>query len=159
MLPVPRVLQLPKIRNSSSVPQKSFLCPSFNPFYLLKCVLGAGENELESVQFLAFLSMAITEDPQRQSRKVKQTKRSVLAVLYEIIVPPLHPFYFYCFAFCFLAVSMHTFTCLLSSQLPSLHFLSPLPFAAHPLILDSSASILVLSDKLVKWYGAQRMEE
>lgn len=92
--------------------QKSFLCLSFNPFYPLKCVLGAGENELKSVQFLAFLSMAITEDPQRRSEKLKQTKRSVLAVLCEIIVSPLDPFYFYCFAFfCSrsLAVSIVTF--------------------------------------------------
>lgn len=74
--------------------QKSFLCSSFNPFYALKCVLGAGENELESVQCPAILSEAITEDPQRHGKKLKQTERSVLC---EIVSPPLDPFYFYCF--------------------------------------------------------------
>lgn len=108
--------------------QKSFLCSSFNPFYPLKCVLGAGENELESVQCLAFLSTAITEDPQRLSKKLKQTKRSVLAVLCEIIVSPLDPSYYF-FAFCSLACFPLPFKCL--PLLCSLIFYSLYRFLLH----------------------------
>lgn len=39
--------------------------PGFQSILALKRVLGAGENELEPVQCLAFLSVAITKDPQR----------------------------------------------------------------------------------------------
>lgn len=42
--------------------------PEFQSILALKRVLGAGENELEPVQCLAFLSVAITEDPQRQRK-------------------------------------------------------------------------------------------
>lgn len=62
------------------------------------------ENELEAVLCLAFLSTAITEDPQRRSEELKQTERSVLAVLREIIVSPLDPFYFYCISVILLAL-------------------------------------------------------
>lgn len=73
--------------------QESFLCLSFNPFYSLKCVQGAGENELVPAPCLAFLS--ITEDPQRRSEKLKQTEVRLLAVLCKIIVSPLDPLYFF----------------------------------------------------------------
>lgn len=153
--------------------QKSFLCSSFNPFYSLKCVLGAGENELEPVQCLAFLSVAITEDPQRRSEKLKQAERSVLAVLCKIIVSPLDPFYFYCFPFLLLVFpSPRPCLPLLSSLIfyPPLVCLSPclsfhllshlLPsslilLSSH---LHSSASIFCSSDELVKWYSVQKME-
>lgn len=59
---------------SSSVSQKSFLCSNFNPFYTLKCVQGARGNELAALPMLclAFLSLAITVDPQKRGEKLKQ---------------------------------------------------------------------------------------
>lgn len=59
---------------SSSVSQKSFLCSNFNPFYTLKCVQGARENELAALPMLclASLSLAITVDPQKRGEKLKQ---------------------------------------------------------------------------------------
>lgn len=150
--------------------QKSFLCPSSNPFYSLKCVLGTGENELESVQCLAFLSMAITEDPQRRSEKLKRTKRSVLAVLCKIIVSPLDPFYFYCFqCFCL----FFPLPCLCLPLLSCLIFFRPYCFSLcasfqSPLLPSSVlsshliSSLLCcfyfdLSDELGKWYNVGKM--
>lgn len=146
--------------------QKSFLCSSFNPFYALKCVLGAGENELESVQCPAILREAITEDPQRQSKKLKQTERSVLC---EIIVSPLDPFYFYCFC-CYFACFPSPRLCL--PLLSSLSFYSLYRFSVYfshllshflppsLILIWSQISYLFwfISDKLAKWYGVQKME-
>lgn len=83
---------------NGSVSQKSFLWPGLNPFYPLKCVLGAGENESESVRCLAFLSLAITEHPQRRSKK-RETRMNRVVRLgcfsADYCFTP-DPFYFYC---------------------------------------------------------------
>lgn len=148
--------------------QKSFLCPSSNPFYSLKCVLGAGENELESVQCLAFLSMAITEDPQRRSEKLKRTKRSVLAVLCKIIVSPLDPFYFYCFqCFCLffplpclclpLLSCLIFFVLIVSLYVPLFNPLFCLPPSSHLISSLLCCFYFDLSDELGKWYNVGKM--
>lgn len=138
--------------------QKSFLYSSFNPFYPLKCVLGAGENELESVQRLAFLSMAITEDPQRRSEKLKQSERSVLAVLCEIIVSPFDPFYFYCYPFfCLFSprlVCVHLCLALFIFFFSLLSFCMPIfsisfPILCHPPLFSSH---LISSLQLLFWF-------
>lgn len=82
--------------------RKAFCARVSIHFSLLKCVQGAGENELESVQCPAFLRAAITGDPQRQKEKFKQTKRPVLAALHHITVAPFDPFDFYAFLLFFL---------------------------------------------------------
>lgn len=139
--------------------QKSFLRSSFNPFYPLKCVLGAGENELESVQRRAFLSTAIREDPQRRSEKLKQAERSVLAVLCKIIVSPLILSIF--IAFCSFACFPSPCPCLplfsspfflilftVSFSVPIFHVLSH--FLPPPLLFSSSHLISTLL--LLFWF-------
>lgn len=103
------------------VSQEKLSVAEFQSIFPLKCVLGAGENELGCVLCRAFLSTAIIEDPSRQSRarKVQQNERSVLAVLYKIIVSPLDAlycvftaFFFFCFSL-FPCLSVLTFASLI----------------------------------------------
>lgn len=142
----------------------------FQSILPLKCVLGAAENELEPVQCLAFLSMAITEDPQRRSEKLKQTERSVLAVLCGIIVSPLDPFYFYCsLFFCLFSLALPVLTFCLSLIFYSPHcfflhaYFSIFSFFFFPsnlILLSSPISgfYFGLSDELLKWYSEKTME-
>lgn len=92
--------------------RKSFLCSSFNPFYPLKCVLGAGENELQAVKCLAFLSMAITEDPQRWSMKLKTNREVRLGCFVRD-----YSFTSQSFLFLLLSVLLLVFPCLVSAYL------------------------------------------
>lgn len=131
--------------------RKAFCARVSIHFSLLKCVQGAGENELESVQCPAFLRAAITGDPQRQKEKFKQTKRPVLAALRRITVAPFDPFDFYSFLLFFLL-----FLCLVCAyfrlSFPSFHFILSAYFSIYSLIfcnpvlssshLQSTASIL-----------------
>lgn len=119
--------------------QESFLCSSFNPFYSLKCVQGAAENELAPVPCLMFLSMAITGAPWRRRERLQQTEVRLLAALCEIIVSPLDPLCFLLLSLIWLVFSRLARACLcfvlylLLSLLHAYHPTltpSPLPFSA-----------------------------
>lgn len=130
-----------KFFNHKQMGLRNALCLSFNPFYPLKCALGAEENELESVQCLSFPSAAITNNLHRRSEQQKRTKRSVLAVFSKIIVSPLDPFYFLLLSlqlvFPYIACA-YLLWCFIF--IFSLHLLSAPPF--QPLFL-SLVSLLV----------------
>lgn len=105
---------------SSSVSQKSFLCSNFNPFYTLKCVQGARENELAAlaVPCLAFLSLAITVDPQKRGEKLKQTLWSDYWLsCVRLLFPPL-------IFFLLLILILFIFPCLSPPAFPQLDSLS-----------------------------------
>lgn len=53
------------------VSQEKLSVAEFQSILPLKCVQGAGENELECALCLAFLSTAIIDDPPRQSQARK----------------------------------------------------------------------------------------
>lgn len=101
----------------SSVSQKSFLCSNFNPFYPLKCVQGARENELATMPCLAFLSLAIIVDPQRHGEKLKQTLGSDCWLSCERLL--------FCCLICFLLLILilFIFPCLSSPACLYLDFL------------------------------------
>lgn len=80
---------------------------------------------------LAFLSEAITEDPQRRRG------RSVLAVFCKIIVSPLDPFKFYC-SLLFLCLFCSAVSVLTVAQLSSILFSVQLSVPSRFLILLSS---------------------
>lgn len=152
---------------SSSVSQKSFLCSNFNPFYPLKCVQGARENELATVPCLAFLSLAIMVDPQRHGEKLKQTlgsncwlscARSLFCCLICFLLLILILFRFPClsspaclyldFPVCsFSAVPFSAFFYLLSWFLPSIFI------PASPLL---SCFYFGSLDELLKWCSIQK---
>lgn len=150
LTPPIRVLKPPQSRHTV-LKQKSFLCLSFNPFYSLKCVQGAGENELVPAPCLAFLS--ITEDPQRRSEKLKQTEVRLLAVLCKIIVSPLDPLYFLLLSLILLVFSClaHARLCLafLSFILFTVPYSMPIFFFFSHLLSHFLPSSLILTSTLL----------
>lgn len=131
---------------SGSVSQKSFLCSNFIPFYLLKCVQGAKENELVAMPMpcRAFLSLVITVALQRH--RVKQTLwsdcwLSRVRLLFHTLI------FFYCLFF-FLFV----FSCFSSPSslfFPSLPFLSAVSVCSFYLLSCFLPSIFILSSPLL----------
>lgn len=134
--------------------RKAFCARVSIHFSLLKCVQGAGENELESVQCPAFLRAAITGDPQRQRDSNKPRGQSQLLcttlLLHLLIFFGFYDFLlfllvFVCLVCAYFCLSLSVFSlCLFFVPIfpsPLSHFLKPCPIliSSH---LQSTASIL-----------------
>lgn len=174
-LSLPWVLQPPQTRNmvlkQFCVSEKLSVL-EFQSISLPKMCPGSRRKWVRAFAMPCFSEHGHYRRSAETSEKLKQTKRSVLAVLCKIIVSPLDPFYFYCFPFLLLVFPrfVHAYLCLalLSFILFSVSFSmpmfpSPLLFSAilpySPLISSPrSCFYFGSSDELVKWYSVQKME-